>query len=414
MEANTLNWSPKQQAALADVRSWLDGWDTGRDKRQCFYLAGYAGSGKTTLAREFALGTGRHVEFGAYTGKAALVLQKKGCPDAKTIHSLIYVPVVKSKVKLLDLQEEFTAAKDRGDEDAMRDLQAEIEEEQRKLKAPSFALNEGNSILLDADLVVIDECSMVDDRMGEDLLRFGKPILVLGDPAQLPPVGKGTGFFTSREPDFMLDEIHRQAAGSPVLQLATKVRNGSSSLDLGDYGGGTRVLPKKGVTIAEAVEDFDQILCGKNETRRAINREIRRHLGYEGDLPVPGDKLICLRNDKESGLLNGSFWVVADSKVEEDGDTLRLVLRDPDDADAPAKIEMAHRHHFEGRELPWFKARDAQEFDYGYAITCHKSQGSQWNRVLIYDQSACFRQDRRKWLYTAITRAAESVTIVRM
>lgn len=413
MEANTLLWSPKQQRALAAVRDWLDGWDTGRDKRQCFYLAGYAGSGKTTLAREFALGTGRQVEFGAFTGKAALVLQKKGCPDAKTIHSLIYVPVIKSKLRLVELQDEYTAAQDAGDEDVMADLKLQIDEEHRKLKAPSFALNEGNSVMLEADMAVIDECSMVDDRMGEDMLRFGKPILVLGDPAQLPPVGKGTGFFTSREPDFMLDEVHRQAAGSPVLQLATKVRNGASTLDLGEYGS-SRVLPKKAVTIGEAVSDYDQILCGKNETRKAINTEIRRHLGRKGQLPEPGDKLICLRNDKDSALLNGSFWIVVSSIEEDDGDTLRLVLSDPDDAEAPMKVCMAHRHHFEGRELPWFRARDAQEFDYGYAITCHKSQGSQWQRVLIYDQSAVFRQDRRKWLYTAITRAAESVTIVQM
>jgi exodeoxyribonuclease V len=413
MESKTLEWSKKQQAALAAVRAWLDGWDLGKDKRQCFYLAGYAGSGKTTLAREFALGTGRHVEFGAFTGKAALVLQKKGCPDAKTIHSLIYVPVIKSKARLVELQDEYTAAKDAGDEDAMRELQAAIDEEHRKLKAPSFALNEGGSVMLEADMAVIDECSMVDDRMGSDMLQFKKPILVLGDPAQLPPVGKGTGFFTSREPDFMLDEVHRQAAGSPVLQLATKVRNGASVLDLGEYGS-SRILPRKAVTIGEAVADFDQILCGKNETRRAINREIRKHLGRKGDLPEPGDKLICLRNDKDSALLNGSFWIVVSSIEEDDGDTLRLVLSDPDDSEAPMKVCMAHRHHFEGRELPWFRARDAQEFDYGYAITCHKSQGSQWPRVLIYDQSAVFRQDRRKWLYTAITRAAESVTIVQM
>lgn len=412
MEAPTIQWSKQQQAALDAVRAWLDGRDAGTDDRQCFYLAGFAGSGKTTLAREFALGTGLEVAFAAYTGKAALVLQKKGCPEARTVHSLIYVPVTKSKLALLDLQEEFANAKEAGDEDRMSELQAAIEEEQRRLKAPAFNLNGENSDMHQVDLVVLDEVSMVDGQMGEDLLSFGKPVLCLGDPAQLPPVGKGTGYFTNRTPDFMLDEVHRQAAGSPVLKMATTVRSGGS-LDLGEYGGGSRVLPKKGLTIEEAMT-FDQILCGKNETRGAINRAVRAHLGYPGALPVPGDKLICLRNDKESKLLNGSFWIVLSSHQEEDGDTLRLALRDPDDSEAPALVVMAHRHHFEGRDLPWFKAREAQEFDYGYAITCHKSQGSQWNNVLIYDQSACFRQDRRKWLYTALTRAAESVTIVKM
>jgi len=407
-----MEWSKQQRAALDAVRAWLDGRDRGTDPRQCFYLAGFAGSGKTTLAREFALGTGLQVVFGAYTGKAALVLQKKGCPEARTIHSLIYVPVTKSKRALLDLTEEFEQTPE---EDTQRraELQLAIEDEQRRLKAPAFSKNEEGSDLHNQDLVVIDECSMVDGQMGEDLLSFKKPVLVLGDPAQLPPVGKGTGFFTAREPDFMLTEVHRQAAGSPVLKMATTVRSGGT-LDLGDYGGGSQVLPKKGLSIEEAMA-FDQIICGKNETRRAINKAVRAHLGRgAGLLPVPGDKLICLRNDKESKLLNGSFWIVLSSHEEEDGDTLRLALRDPDDSEAPALVVMAHRHHFEGRDLPWFKAREAQEFDYGYAITCHKSQGSQWNNVLIYDQSACFRQDRRKWLYTALTRAAEAVTIVRM
>jgi len=411
MEANILTWSKQQQQALDAVRDWLGGRDQGTDPRQCFYLAGYAGSGKTTLAREFAIGTGLQVAFGAFTGKAALVLQKKGCPDARTIHSLIYVPVTKSKANLLGLQDEFALL---AEDDPLRaDIKREIEDEQKRLKAPSFALNEQGSILHDVDLVVIDEVSMLDDRMGEDLLKFNKPILVLGDPAQLPPVGKGTGYFTNREPDFMLTDVHRQAANSPVLKMATTVRSGGD-LEQGVYGTSC-VLPRKGISIEEAVRDFDQIICGKNETRKAINKQVREHLGFRGLLPQVGDKLICLRNDKDSALLNGSFWAVLAPPIEEqDGDTLRLALRDPDDEEAPAKVVMAHRHHFEGRELSWYKARDAQEFDYGYAITCHKSQGSQWNRVLVYDQSACFRQDRRKWLYTAITRAAESVTIVQM
>lgn len=407
-----MKWSPQQQEALDAVQAWLDGRRAGTDHRQTFYLAGYAGSGKTTLAREFALASGLTTEFVAFTGKAALVLQRKGCPDARTIHSLIYVPVIKSKATLLDLEEELGNLPE-GDPRRAK-LEQDIEDEKLRLRSPSFTRNEASTII-DAELVVCDEVSMVGQQMGEDLLSFGVPVLVLGDPAQLPPVKEG-GYFTNREPDFMLTEVHRQAAGSPVLKLATDVRSGRS-LAVGDYGT-SKVVPKGAVQLDEAMA-HDQIICGKNATRRAINRQVRRRLGFTSDLPQKGDRLVCLRNDKDKdggmSILNGSFWnVMADPRVDADGETMTLIIEDADEPGIP-RIVSAWTHHFLGRgdELPWFRARDHQEFDYGYAITCHKAQGSQWDRVLVYDESWVFRADKRKWLYTAVTRAAEAVTIVR-
>lgn len=407
-----MKWSPQQLAALDAVQAWLAGRDAGTDKRQTFYLAGYAGSGKTTLAREFAEQSGMSVVFVAYTGKAALVLQRKGCRDARTIHSLIYQPVIKSKATLLDLQEELGQLHE---DDARRaELEEAIEEEKQKLRSPSFQRNEASTIT-DWDLVICDEVSMVGERMGADLLHFKVPVLVLGDPAQLPPVKEG-GYFTNREPDFMLTEVHRQAAGSPVLKLATEVRTGRT-LGLGTYGS-SKVVEKGAVKLDEAMA-HDQIICGKNATRRSINRQVRRRLGRTSDLPQEGDRLVCLRNDKDKdgggGLLNGSFWLVlGNPKVSEDGDTVTMQIDSADEPGIP-RIVTAWTHHFLGRgdELPWFRARDHQEFDYGYAITCHKAQGSQWDKVLVYDESWVFRQDRRKWLYTALTRAAEAVTVVR-
>jgi exodeoxyribonuclease-5 len=205
----------------------------------------------------------------------------------------------------------------------------------------------------------------------------------------------------------MLTEVHRQAEGSPVLRLATLVRSGGD-LQVGDYGS-SRVLPPKGLTAEQAMT-FDQIICGKNETRKGINARIRKLLGRKGQLPEVGDRLICLRNDRETGLLNGSFWSVLDCVVV-DEDKVNLIIEDADEGGSPLVVT-AHRHHFEGRELPYWSAREAHEFDYGYAITCHKAQGSQWGNVLVYDQSWIAREHRRKWLYTALTRASESVTVV--
>lgn len=393
-----MDWSPQQKEALARVHNWADS-----RKGQVFYLGGYAGSGKTTLAREFAKEHGGIVEFGAFTGKAALVLSQKGCLGARTLHSLMYLPSPKCKQHLLDLEAELGQL---GEEDTRKrkELEQEIVEEKARVKKPSWSVNPGSS-LFESDLVIVDEVSMLDERMGKDLLSFEKPVLVLGDPAQLPPV-KGTGYFTNREPDFMLTEIHRQAADSPVLKLATKVRN-RGQLSAGEYGTSRVLRPKTlGPTAAAG---FDQIICGKNETRRQINRRVRKVLGFTEDLPAPGDKLVCLRNDKATGLLNGSMWRVLASQVI-DADKMQLFIQDCDST--TALTVTAWRHGFDGREIPWYQAREGQEFDFGYAITCHKAQGSQWANVLVYDEAHVFRADRYKWLYTAVTRASESVTIV--
>ncbi|MBI3275594.1 MAG: AAA family ATPase, partial [Methylocystis sp.] len=192
-------WTSEQDRALAAVAAWLtDG------EAQVFRLFGYAGTGKSTLARHVAANVDGDVAFGAFTGKAALVMRSKGCKDARTIHSLIY-----------------------------RATDTETEE-------PSFVLNE-DSAAARAALIVIDECSMVDAELGRDLLSFGKKVLVLGDPAQLPPI-KGGGFFTEAEPDVMLTQVHRQAAGNPIIRLSMTIREGGR-LERGVYGA-SRIIGK--------------------------------------------------------------------------------------------------------------------------------------------------------------------------
>ena len=255
-------WSPQQDAALREAARWLQNRD-----RQVFRLFGFAGTGKTTLARHLAEGVEGSVCFAAFTGKAALVMRSRGCPDARTIHSLIYRP---------------------------QDIDAE---------EPSFVLN-ADSDASSAQLIVIDECSMVDETLGNDLLSFGKPVLVLGDPAQLPPV-KGGGFFTAVEPDFMLTEIHRQAAGDPIIRMSMEVREGRR-IALGSYGD-SRVIARRDID-GDAVTAADQTLVGLNRTRRAYNRRLREILGFHTAYPESGDKLVCLKNDPQKGLLNGGLW----------------------------------------------------------------------------------------------------------
>lgn len=181
-------WNNQQEDALDRVSRWMR--DPNREP--VFRLFGYAGTGKTTLARHLAATSGGTVLFAAYTGKAALVMQRAGCAGARTIHSLIYTPfdpddafhVVESlKVQIAS----------ESDPDQREHLIKELRKLEESLKSterpkPTFILNE-ESDLKNAALLVVDEASMVDVDMARDLMSFKVPILVLGDPAQLPPVG---------------------------------------------------------------------------------------------------------------------------------------------------------------------------------------------------------------------------------
>jgi exodeoxyribonuclease V len=267
-----------------------------------------------------------------------------------------------------------------------------------------------------ADLVIIDEVSMVGDDLARDLLSFGVKVLVLGDPAQLPPV-KGEGFFTNAEPDVMLTEVHRQAADSPIIRLATTIRQGGAfGVEHGEF---CSVIPRSEVN-ADMTLGHDQILCGRNKTRHAMNRRVRDLRGIASETPTIGEKLVCLRNDRIKKLLNGSLWAVSDlprkqTKKDRAANVFRLTVL-PEEADPQAKgIAVRVRNEFwDGTDgdLEWSDKKGTEEFTFGYALTCHKSQGSQWDSVIVFDEGACFRDDAWRWRYTAVTRAAKRLTMV--
>ena len=363
-------WTEQQKYALKEVDKWFY---QNSKKKKIFRVFGYAGTGKTTLARHFAEHIDGYVAFAAFTGKAALVMRKNGCPDARTIHSLIYIAKVDKNT-------------------------GEVE----------WKINR-ESPLKDAALLIIDECSMVDEDLAKDVMSFGVPVLVLGDPAQLPPV-KGAGYFTEAKPDVMLTEIHRQSKDNPIIYLANEVRQGIYP-DVGEYGD-SRVLTK--ISSKDAL-DADQILVGRNVTRCDMNSKMRRLLKLDADTPVESDKLICLKNDKDVGIFNGGMFTLQQVFQQKYKTNFLRMSLESDDEERPPVIVKVHKSFFMD-DVPtpdWKTLKGSQSFDYGYAITCHKSQGSQWENVLIYDESFCFRDQWERWLYTAITRASEKVTIVK-
>lgn len=402
-----MNWSPGQIKALERFRAWYPRARAGEAPR-VFRLFGPAGSGKSSLMREMVSGIEGRVLFAAYTGKASSVMRRYGCPEATTVHRLIYTPKERSRLKLRELEQALVGLG--MTETALRaKLVRQIAEERERLSRPTFALNPESEVR-GAALVVLDECSMIDQRMGQDVESFGCPILVLGDPFQLPPVF-GPGYFTGAEPDVLLTEIHRQALDNPIVALATDVREGRG-LRLGRYGE-SAVVEESDLTEAMALE-ADQILVGTNRRRRAANQWVRRALGHTADTPEPGEKLVCLRNNHELGLLNGSLWRVTGVEAPDDmlATTVDLDIEPADGGDGEAQTVTARTEPFLGRDVQGYDP-EVQVFDFGYALTTHKSQGSQWDSVLVVDESRVFRDDRDRWLYTAISRSCERVTIVR-
>lgn len=376
----------EQNKAIKAITDWY----TNSFSPQEFYFAGFAGVGKTTVAN-FAHEELRskhkvkRIRTAAFTGKAALVLQKKGIGTAQTIHSLIY----KHKVD-------------------------------KHTGKVTFKLS-NDSDAADADLIVLDECSMVDNDMANDLRSFGKKILIMGDPGQLPPIN-GAGAFTNREPDVFLREIHRQSAESPILELATLARQGKP-LPIGYNKGGVTVQLLTKDTQESIYDPDTQAICGLNRVRWVYTQRIRKRLGFDTPHPVKGERLICCKNNKQEGFFNGSLGVLEHYKIippkDLEGEPYRLDVKfdDKDDMQKELVVDTyLFRNHFTNgitQKAEWYKGRPRyEEFDWGYVLTCHKAQGSSWRDVTVVNDSMSFRDNQKEWLYTAITRAEEKLTIL--
>jgi len=376
-----LELDTNQQYAFARATTWLEN----PNKAQAFRPFGYAATGKTTLATHIARTTeASYVLFGAFTGKAALVLSNKlqnaGLSSrATTIHRLIYIPI--------------------------------LDEETGEV---AFMLNK-DSDLHYADLLIIDEVSMVSRKIAQDLESFGVPILVIGDPAQLPPV-KGMEHYIGEKPDVLLTKIHRQDHGNPILEIADRVRRGLPMPARGDHGDTVRVMAPHDLTVAVLL-DADSRLVGKNSTRHLLNDQIRALLGFSGDIPCPAERVVCLRNcyDFHVELYNGSLWTVLSSE--------KRAANFKDWNYTVVEMEICNEHDevvtvvvpvefFAGLEedVPVPVREHHQQFAFGYALTTHKSQGSEWGKVLLFDQPVGHFS---RWRYTAVTRAAQSLVIVR-
>jgi len=241
---------------------------------------------------------------------------------------------------------------------------------------------------------------------------------VLGDPAQLPPVGGG-GHYTRDTPDVLLEQIHRQALESPVLELATRIRLSR------DASLGVRDDEREIASVSRAMA-ADQVLCWRNATRWKLTERIRAKLGRASGKVDIGDRIMCLVNNKRDlGVLNGQQFEVLDIK-----DDWTLLLRDDVGIDRWIEVEPAGFAGLEGeaslKNMRLFRG-SVMAATFANVITTHKAQGSEWGSVYIVDETpamfamnarregeAAATAECRRWLYTAATRARDSVTLSRM
>lgn len=396
--------TPSQDAALEKILAGVG------EGIPILSLSGAAGTGKTTMInalrdRLFDEAFGLDVEVCTPTNKAAQVLRSKDIP-ANTFYKIFYI------------------------------LEETVDGRPRFISCSKY-LAEGNKGLPDGkknfvDVLIIDEASMISSRMAIEMKRMCNTLILVGDHNQLPPVGDREyprGMFADLKHTATLTEVLRQAEGSLILTLADAIRADSPRVE-------------KMLKHFEPQEDFRalveggaQMIAYTNKERQRINLVCRKLLGFKGPHPQPGDRML-ITNNYSADLINGtcvdlvSFdWDgVAAYATAEVRDPLGnvftpLVNMQTFINDQVGSIKDALLATYEqpkkGAEL------NAVEFTFAYCLTAHKSQGSEWDTVVVFDQRGLIKKIQandpqagmspdeyvRRWTYTAITRARKTLYV---
>ena len=365
-------------------------------------ISGYAGTGKSTLVRFIIQALGletNDVAYVTFTGKAASVLRHKGCPNAMTAHKLLYYS--------------------------------------KRLPNGKYIFSPRKTLENNYSLIVVDEISMLPKSLWELLLSHKRHIIALGDPFQIPPIDKNADNHILDKPHIFLDQIMRQAEESEIIRLTMDIREGKPIAYF--KGQEVQVLP-----LREVVDGMyhwaDQIICATNRKRQEINNYMRAAAG-RGSEPEIGDKIIALRNcwdtlDKSgtNALVNGTIGTLGDFVpcmqsfplygvpdapilqaqilTDEDGVFEDVII--DHQALRDGKPFLTSEQSYRVWKNPMSRPLEPIEFNYGYAITGHKAQGSQWDKVLVFEENFPFDKiEHARWLYTSCTRASDKLVLVR-
>lgn len=377
--------------------------DRYKNKEAYTCIAGYAGTGKSTLISFIIEALNlkhKEVAYVAFTGKAANILSQKGCPNATTAHKLLY--------------------------------HSKPLPDGRYIHEPKTTLDHQYKLL------VVDEISMLPKEMWYLLLRHHIHIIACGDPEQLPPINPDMDNHVLDHPHVFLDEIMRQAAESEIIRLSMHVREGNPLETFQCDNQQVQVITKNDV-VTGMYEWADQIICATNNTRVNINNNMRKLRGF-GDAPQENDKVISLSNHWDifstghAPLTNGSIGYLKEFTVQSIylpkyiyNGSLEVMITTVETEDKDIFTGLALDYNFlmnnkktlspqqEYKLLKNKKYMDPPfDFTYGYAITCHKAQGSEWQKLLVFEEKFPFdKEEHRRWLYTAITRASEKLVIVK-
>lgn len=380
--------------------------DRYKRKERYTVISGYAGTGKSTLVKFIVaalpnINPDEDVIYTSFTGKATQVLQKKGNKNVSTLHKLLFESIPKPDGTFFRKPVEFIPYK----------------------------------------IVIVDECSMVPKELLQRLIKYNVHIICLGDPGQLPPINKNEDNHLLDHPHIFLDEIMRQEAESEIINLTMDIRAGKPLIRY--QGKEVQVLNKDELTTGMLLW-ADQIICAKNETRIALNNQMRDLLGRSGG-PQDGDKVICLKNNwdiysiNDSPLVNGTIGYLKDSfstyinlprQITSDGQPKKLDILTAnfisDTEEDYGILNMDKQLITTGVPgLDWktsykmgrnwrFQDKIPDQFTYGYAITGWKAQGSEWDNVLVIEEGFPFeKEEHKQWLYTAATRAAKKLVIIK-
>ncbi len=424
-----------------------------------FLLKGYAGTGKTTIISTLVQNLWQakyKYTLLAPTGRAAKVISSYAKYPAYTIHKHLYYPKTDSSGKL-----SFTLRKN-------------------KQRNTVFIVDEASMISgNNKSDSLFDTVSLLSDLIEYVYSNTGNKLILVGDTAQLPPVGMELSPALDKEyleyeynhpvVEFELDEVVRQSLHSGILFNATKIRDGIAEESTKDIKFNTQgfddfIKLDNGYDIQDAIQEayggniFEEtaIVVRSNKRANLYNRQIRNKILLKDNELDVGDFLMVVKNNYFWIDKNSSAGFIANGDVIEILEIFKFIdlygfrfaevrvrmvdypdekpfetilLLDTLQSETPSltyeesnKLYQAVNEDYAHLKTKWARYKKVKENKYfnalqvkfAYAITCHKSQGGQWNNIFVEQpyMMSLENKEEMRWLYTAFTRAQKKLYLI--